>query len=1369
MEEFAISRMSMSVWQKSSTTKRQTDTNKRNNKSQMKELLQSLCITLAALGSLQSANSEYLDMDGWTADKHWAVGDINCTHGLREFNRHTQKQVYTVGVHAPAGIDKAWNEFNMTFETYLTEVVGKRFDPPIEFQMKPSEWPLLDWIDNAEDVDFMYSDTGLYSCIGTEIGSQPLATTISSLESRGNHYELDMYGGTILALASNNAVNTIEDLKDKVIAGQAFSVFAAGQSQFYVMHKAGLDYIMDPKQVIFTGNHDETVQGVLSGKWDVGFVPSGRAERTVDEATGEYIDSNLFKVIEPKIAIMNNGDLFPFLHSTPVFPEWPLFAKEEVDGIVSEEVAIAMMEFGAHKRVGTLMHQCMEDAETAEELELCNTMPPVYFDPAARCDTTRELAELAYQAGTSGHHSGMRPAKSHFQVRTMQQDAGFIIRDDINSEWRCERASKTYDGITCPEGHYKIAEHQFDTHCDNKGLPCPEGATCYCRPCVEAYEVDVFPWDTEIDGVVTEDRDRCDKMSLCAEAEQNEEIRIHAYDNLQRSNATVTALVHLGQESRYLEVIHNAGGFNQYEFLFLHRKRGVAILEVFFDGVQIPESPFRIQVTEKKCAIRGMVASEDGVCECSSSAIDIFGECVSEGVFAGVVSGICVMIGFVVALFYIAYKKKKNDEVWHVNVEELHFNHPVEIVGQGAFGVVLLAEYRGTKVAIKRVLAKKDKSTRSGSVASIGSVGARSVSEDGEHEDVETGETPGTTSGAGGTASGTTSGFGDLDFLGGFSFNGRKRGRLNRLFGRGYKDYSAKLNLSILGSVSAKGSTSQGIATWLFPSCNETARRHEEFKEEMRLLSRLRHPCITTVMGAVMNGIEPMMVMEYMENGSLYDLLRNESFFMGGEIILQVVRDIAQGLLFLHSSKPAILHGDLKAKNILIDSRFRAKVCDFGLAVKGKNDLSGTLYWLAPEYLRRRSEYNATCDIYSVGMILYEIYSRKTPYEGEQLRKVLRKVCDPRINYRPALPGTCPKRMTEVMTRCWSSDASYRHQAKDLDMIFGEMTSRDADPLLEESNTRVRTEVATGDMLYKVFPKKVADKLRHGEKVEPENHDNVTIFFSDIVRFTDISRALSPVKVCNMLDRLYLAFDELSTKHGVFKVETIGDAWMGVTNLEGNQEGSHAKRVAEFAIDAVEAAGKVLIDADDPSAGHVHIRVGLHSGPVVSNVIGSLNPRYGLFGDTVNTASRMESLSVSGRIQCSDAAANFLKEQAPAMPLLRRGKVAVKGKGNMVTYWVGNSSDPSKALQANGIGSFDDPRPVVNFQEKPQILTSPSPIFRHPITPQRHDHIAVDDPSRRTTMAGAPRYEKEQSQPHSVDKPTEADKRVISFQRSLSQ
>jgi hypothetical protein len=118
-------------------------------------------------------------------------------------------------------------------------------------------------------------------------------------------------------------------------------------------------------------------------------------------------------------------------------------------------------------------------------------------------------------------------------------------------------------------------------------------------------------------------------------------------------------------------------------------------------------------------------------------------------------------------------------------------------------------------------------------------------------------------------------------------------------------------------------------------------------------------------------------------------------------------------------------------------------------------------------------------------MIMFEIYSRKIPYEGEHPRKILRKVCDPRINLRPPIPGTCPKRMSEIMQKCWSSDPFFRPEAKDLDLIFGDMNANDAEPVVEQGNTRLRTQVATGDMLYKVFPKKVADKLKAGQKVEP--------------------------------------------------------------------------------------------------------------------------------------------------------------------------------------------------------------------------------------------------------------------------------------------
>ena len=101
-------------------------------------------------------------------------------------------------------------------------------------------------------------------------------------------------------------------------------------------------------------------------------------------------------------------------------------------------------------------------------------------------------------------------------------------------------------------------------------------------------------------------------------------------------------------------------------------------------------------------------------------------------------------------------------------------------------------------------------------------------------------------------------------------------------------------------------------------------------------------------------------------------------------------------------------------------------------------------------------------------------------------------------------------------------------------------------------------------------------------------------------------------------------------------------------------------------MDAIEAASNILIDEDAPERGYVRIRVGFHSGPVVSNVIGSLNPRYGLFGDTVNTASRMDNNSSAGKILCTHASAKLLETQAPGMSVDLRGKVQIKGKGQMM-------------------------------------------------------------------------------------------------------
>jgi class 3 adenylate cyclase len=204
-------------------------------------------------------------------------------------------------------------------------------------------------------------------------------------------------------------------------------------------------------------------------------------------------------------------------------------------------------------------------------------------------------------------------------------------------------------------------------------------------------------------------------------------------------------------------------------------------------------------------------------------------------------------------------------------------------------------------------------------------------------------------------------------------------------------------------------------------------------------------------------------------------------------------------------------------------------------------------------------------------------------------------------------------------------------------------------------------------LLLNVLPAPIAARLKQGEEVIADGFPEVTVLFADLVDFTRRSQETTPERVVRILDDLFSALDGLAERLGLEKSKTIGDAYMAVGGRP-----DHAEAVAEMALDVREEVARHL----DPGGRPLAVRIGIDTGPVVAGVIGRRKFSYDLWGDTVNTASRMESHGVPGCIQVTDRAYRRLRDR---YWFERRGPVQVKGKGELVTWFlVGRAVSPAE-------------------------------------------------------------------------------------------
>jgi class 3 adenylate cyclase len=197
-------------------------------------------------------------------------------------------------------------------------------------------------------------------------------------------------------------------------------------------------------------------------------------------------------------------------------------------------------------------------------------------------------------------------------------------------------------------------------------------------------------------------------------------------------------------------------------------------------------------------------------------------------------------------------------------------------------------------------------------------------------------------------------------------------------------------------------------------------------------------------------------------------------------------------------------------------------------------------------------------------------------------------------------------------------------------------------------------------LLLNVLPRSIAARLKRDPGVIAERHEDVTVLFADVANFTPFAERTSPERVVGVLDAIFSAFDGLTQRRGLEKIKTIGDAYMVVGGLP-EPRSDHAEAVAELALEMQAELARLC----EALGIELAIRIGIDTGPVVAGVIGRHKFTYDLWGDTVNTASRMESHGVVGRIQVTEATYRRLGDR---YRFEHRGETEVKGKGRLPTY-----------------------------------------------------------------------------------------------------
>ncbi|CDX47498.1 Receptor-type guanylate cyclase gcy-25 [Caenorhabditis elegans] len=441
-------------------------------------------------------------------------------------------------------------------------------------------------------------------------------------------------------------------------------------------------------------------------------------------------------------------------------------------------------------------------------------------------------------------------------------------------------------------------------------------------------------------------------------------------------------------------------------------------------------------------------------------------------------------------------------------------------------------------------------------------------------------------------------------------------------------------------------------------------------RQEMEMLNQLKymsHTNINPFTGICFNqGSELIVMWQFTTRYSLEDLIFVKEQKFGRNFQSTFIKHIVHGINYIHNSSIKV-HGALYLSNCVVDSYWVVKLTDFG--IKGILKERTNHKELAPS-----SAFDVDAIHYKLAHLLSSQSTAplhpKVP-EGNSFTMRLLSIIQQCWLYKPAARPALIK-ITDAVNREFGQDVKGTLIDQMIEMI--DEYSANLEQIVAERTRELEQDMSvTENLLYQLLPKSVADSIRSGKTVVPEQHSSVTLLVVDVCQFTKFCEAFIPVHILETLQELYSSFDNIVQKNKAFKVENVGDAYLicsGIPEMSGFR---HLREICKISL-KLQAFMKTFKVRHRPSH-TLQIKMGITSGAVAAGILGSTAPRFCIFGDTVNMACRMASTGNPGSIQLSELTANTLMEKFPSFMLEERGMIDVKGKGACLTFWLTGEKD----------------------------------------------------------------------------------------------